>query len=110
MPAPVRLSHGARSRTRTPGYRNRSRGTLGDPGAADVQPAGSVSLRVAVGAMGEWEVERRRDRREVGQDRELGLGSLLGGEAEHAFTNGQLANALAELVDDARGLVTHGLR
>lgn len=46
----------------------------------------------------------------MGQDRELGLGSRLGGEAEHAFTNGHVANALAELVDDARGLVTHSLR
>ena len=56
------------------------------------------------------EVERRRDRRIPGQHRQLGLGRPLGGEAEHAIADGHVRNALAELVDDARRLVAHGLR
>ena len=59
---------------------------------------------------GAGEVERRRDRRVVGQHRQLGLGRPLGGEAEHAIADGHVRNALAELVDDARRLVAHGLR
>jgi hypothetical protein len=56
------------------------------------------------------EVKRRRDRRIVGQHRQLGLGRPLGGEAEHAIADGHVRDALAELVDDARRLVAHGLR
>ncbi len=55
------------------------------------------------------EVERRRDRRIVGQHRQLGLGGL-GGEAEHAIADGDVRDALTELVDDARSLVANGLR
>jgi hypothetical protein len=56
------------------------------------------------------EVKRRRDRRIIGQHRQLGLGRPLGGQAEHAIADGHVRNPLAELVDDARRLVTHGLR
>ena len=56
------------------------------------------------------EVERRRDRRIVGQHRQLGLGRPLGGEAEHAIADGHVRDALAEFVDDARRLVAHRLR
>src|ERR1700723_1003698 len=56
------------------------------------------------------EVERRRDRRIVGQHRQVGLGRPPGGEAEHAILDSHVRNTLAELVDDARRLVAHGLR
>jgi len=46
----------------------------------------------------------------VGEHRQLGLGCLLGGEAEHAIANGHVRNVLTVLVDDARRLVAHGLR
>ena len=56
------------------------------------------------------EIERRRDRRVERQHRQLGLGRPLGGQAEHAIADGHVRHALAELVDDARRLVAHGLR
>ena len=56
------------------------------------------------------EVKRRRDRRVVGQHRQLGLGRSLGGQAEHPIADGHVRHALAELVDDARRLVAQGLR
>src|SRR6185312_3822925 len=56
------------------------------------------------------EGERRRDRRVERQHRQLGLGRPLGGQAEHAIADRHVRHALAELVDDARRLVAHGLR
>ena len=56
------------------------------------------------------EVKRRRDRRVVGQHRQLGLGRSLGGQAEHPIADGHVRNTLAELVDDTRRLVAQGLR
>ena len=56
------------------------------------------------------EVKRRRDRRIVGQHRQLGLGRPVGGEAEHAITDGHIRDALTDLVDDAGRLVAQGLR
>jgi hypothetical protein len=56
------------------------------------------------------EVERRRDRRVVGQHGQLGLGRFLGREAEDAVADGHAGHARAQLVDDAGRLVAHGLR
>jgi predicted SnoaL-like aldol condensation-catalyzing enzyme len=56
------------------------------------------------------EVNRRRDRRVIGQHRQFGLGRAVGGEAEHAITNRHVRNALTEFVDDTRCLVAHCLR
>src|SRR6185312_13762706 len=55
-------------------------------------------------------IERRRDRRVERQHRQLGLGRPLGGQAEHAIADRHVRHARAELVDDARRLVAHGLR
>ncbi len=89
-------------------------------GAADEQRAAAPGAELVKGARGRLdggrqrggagEVERRRDRRVVGQHRQLGLRPLLGGEAEHAVADGHVRDARAELVDDARRLVAHGLR
>ena len=46
----------------------------------------------------------------MGQHRQLGLGRALGRQAEHPIAGGHVRNALAELVDDTRRLVAHGLR
>jgi hypothetical protein len=69
-----------------------------------------VAVSMAAGSGSAGEVKRRRDRRIPGQHRQLGLGCPLGGEAEHAIADGHVRNALAELVNDARRLVTYGLR
>jgi hypothetical protein len=92
----------------------------GSGGAVDEQRAAPPDTELVKGARGRLdggrqrgsarEVKRRRDRRIPGQDRQLGLGRPLGVEAEHAITDGHVRNALAQLVDDARRLVAHGLR
>jgi hypothetical protein len=89
-------------------------------GAVDEQRAAAPDAELAERAHGRLDggrqrgsagkAERRRDRRIVGQHRQLGLGRPLGGQAEHAIADGHVRNALAELVDDARRLVAHGLR
>ena len=55
------------------------------------------------------EVERRRDRRVEGQHNPLGLRRRVGGQAEHAVTDRDIGDALAELVDHAGRLVSQGL-
>ena len=72
------------------------------------RPRGRLDSGRQRGSVGE--VKRRRDRRIVGQHRQLGLGRPLGGQAEHAIADGHVRNALAELVDDTRRLVAQGLR
>ena len=72
------------------------------------RPRGRLDSGRQRGSIGE--VKRRRDRRIVGQHRQLGLGRPLGGQAEHAIADGHVRNALAELVDDTRRLVAQGLR
>ncbi len=84
---------------------------------SNVQPLATPSwssARVAVSTRGRQrgsagEVERPWDGREVGQHRQLGLGRPFGGQSEHGIADSHVHNALAELVDDTRRLVAHGL-
>jgi hypothetical protein len=98
-----------------------NRGAADAPGGAvDQQRAAVPDTELVKGARGRLdggrqrgcagEAERRRDRRIVGQHRQLGLGRRLGAEPKHAIADGHVRHALAEFIDDACRLVAHRLR
>jgi hypothetical protein len=56
------------------------------------------------------EAKRWRDRRVVGEQRQLGRARAVVGEAEHSIADGDVRHALTDLVGDARHLATRRLR
>ena len=97
-------------------------GGAADPacGAVDEQRAPSPDAERVQAARGRLdgdgqrsglgEAKRRRDRRVVGEQRQFGRARAVGGEPEHAIADGDVRDALTDLVDDARHLATRRLR
>ena len=70
-----------------------------------------VAVSIAAGSAGSFgEIEQRWDGRVEGQHSKLGLGGTFSGETEDSTADRDIPHARAELVDDARRLVTQGLR
>ena len=112
---------GSADHVRTPHHGELNRGAAdGSGGAVDEQRAAAPDTELVERARGRLdggrqcgsagEVERRRDRRIVGEHCQLGLGRPIGGQAEHAIADGHVRDTRTELVDDACRLVAHGLR
>jgi hypothetical protein len=79
------------------------------PDAERVQgPRGRLEGDRQAGGLGE--AKRRRDRRVVGEQCQLGRARAVVGEAEHPIAGGDVNDALTDLVDDARHLATRRLR